>query len=295
VGAVRVRVSLRAGGGAGAPICGMKGSEMSDPVLHQNLPSAPWMTAAGRRLPGIAPLDMADWLRADEAFAGQMALRDRLIAERRGDVVAGIPGAEAAGAELLETVLAHLPDGYRRGAGQVTRPDGVVIDLASDSALVVAARLVQEDLCLLQKPQGADEHVLSAAVLCFPASWTLAEKIGRPLTAIHTPVAPYDDVLAPRVQRLFDAIQPDRPLWRQNALLYADPALFQPAPEAQPRVTPATRPDYLRSERQCLIRLPRMRAVVFSIHTYVLPFARLTPEQAAALDDHPIEYAGRSV
>ena len=57
---------------------------------------------------------MADWLIVDEAYAGQMALRDRLLAERRDAVLALLPGAEAAAAEVLETVLAHLPDGFRR-------------------------------------------------------------------------------------------------------------------------------------------------------------------------------------
>jgi hypothetical protein len=39
---------------------------------------------------------------------------------------------------------------------------------------------------------------------------------------------------------------------------------------------------YLRSERQCLLRLPKTRAIVFSIHTYVLPVTALSPEQRAA-------------
>jgi len=85
-----------------------------------------------------------------------------------------------------------------------------------------------------------------------------------------------------------------RPLWRQNALLYADPALHQPRPEREPRRRPESRPDYLRSERQVLIRLPETGAVLFAIHTYVLPFAALTSAQTAALEDHPIDYAGRS-
>ena len=50
--------------------------------------------------------------------------------------------------------------------------------------------LVQEDLCLMEK--RGEEHVLTAAVLCFPASWRLADKIGRPLEAIHVPVPEYD-------------------------------------------------------------------------------------------------------
>lgn len=46
------------------------------PILHDRLPSAPWMVPAQRRLPGMQLLDMADWLTVDEAFGGQMALRD---------------------------------------------------------------------------------------------------------------------------------------------------------------------------------------------------------------------------
>ena len=48
---------------------------------------------------------------------------------------------------------------------------------------------------------------------------------------------------------------------------------------------------YIRSERQCLIRLPVSRAVLFSIHTYLVPLAALTADQAAALRDFPIHTA----
>ena len=130
-------------------------------------------------------------------------------------------------------------------------------------------------------PEG--HHVLTGAILCFPASWTLAEKLGRGLPGIHGPVAGYAGDLAVRVQRLFDAIRPEAPLWRANALTYADPALHQPRREGQTK--PRTRgPDgYVRSERQCLLRLPVSRAVVFSIHTYVVRADTLSPEDLAQL------------
>ncbi|MFO7919381.1 MAG: DUF3445 domain-containing protein [Nioella sp.] len=262
-------------------------------ICQQSLPFAPWLHGPARRLPGIQPLGMADWLQRDEVFAPQMALRDRLLETRRGDVFRAEPGAEAAAREVLALVLSRLGPGYTFGPETVTRPDGVRVALDGDHPLVTAARLVQEDLCLLVQPDGAAEHVMTAAVLCFPASWTLAEKIGRPLTAIHGPVAEYDAGLARRVQRLFDALHPDRPLWRANALLYHDPALYQPRREDDPRTPPPGRADYLRSERQSLLRLPETRAVVFSIHTWVVPFAWLTQEQRAGLDTHPVETAGQ--
>ncbi len=256
-------------------------------VLHRRLPQLPWMAPATARLPGIQPLDPADWLRRDEAFAGQMALRDRLIAERPSAVHGLLPAAFEAAAELLDLVLAELAGcaDYVVTPTQVTRPDGVVVALEPAAPLLTLGRLVVEDFCL-HLPQG-DEHALMGAILCFPASWTLSEKLGRPLRAIHTPVPVYDAGLAARVQRLFDAIRVGQPLWRANALLYEDPALHQPRREGEDRPRPARR-DYLRSERQCLRRLPGSGAVVFSIHTAVVHVDDVPADALAALHQlHP--------
>ena len=238
----------------------------------------------------MQPLDMADWLAVDEAFAGQMTLRDRLLAERRADVFGASDIAPAQ--ELLNLVLAHLGPEFRVNRCGVIRPDGVEIGFDSDHPLVVAARLVQEDLCLLEQPDGAGEHVLTGAVLCFPASWTLAEKLGRPLTTIHNPVAEYGAGMAARVQRMFDALHPDRPLWRANALLYDDPTLYQPRRHADRRARPEGQPPFLRSERQSLLRLRETRAIVFSIHTWVVAWENLTTEQRAGLAAHPVDTVG---
>ena len=165
--------------------------------------------------------------------------------------------------------LAEHGTAYEVSGTQVLRPDGVTVTVDRGDPMGTLGRLVQEDLCLLEK-QG-EEHVLTAAVLCFPASWRLADKIGRPLTGIHVPVPAYDEGIARRVQRLFDGVRVGRPLWRFNVLSYADAELFQPvrreAPAAPEDV--ATYP-FLRSERQCVLRLPETQACVFSIHTYVL-------------------------
>ena len=217
-------------------------------------------------LPGIAPTRMEDWLQRDDAFAAQMAERDRLLQDTRPDVLALDPEARPAAEELLDLVLSLV---YPGASGEAHRPDGVNVPIDRDDPMGTLGRLVQEDLCILQK--RGDEHVLTGAVLCFPASWSLAEKFMRPLVGIQVPVPAYDGGIARRVQRLFDGIQPGRPLWRFNALWYDDPALHQPRLEnaKRARADPDTA-GYFRSERQCLMRLPQTRAVVFSIHTYVL-------------------------
>lgn len=253
---------------------------MSEPILQSCLPYAPWMEPRTWRLPGIVPAEPGSWLSVDDAFAGQMAERDRLIAERPDAVVGMLERARPAAEELLELVLEKLRSvpGYAVGGAAVTRPDGVTVPLDPAAPMQVLGRLVQEDLCLLM--QEGEEAVLVAAALCFPASWTLAEKLGRPMVRIHEPVTHYTEDVAKRVQRLFDAIRPEQPLQRWNALVYDDPELHQPRLEGQRRPRPVRR-DYLRSERQVLVRLPQTRAVLFSIHTHVVEIARL---DAAARD-----------
>ncbi|KIC17544.1 heme-dependent oxidative N-demethylase family protein [Leisingera sp. ANG-Vp] len=234
-------------------------------ILQKTIPYNP---LEEKKLPGVQPLGPEEWLTADEAFSGQMAERRRLLSERRQDVLQLDVGAMAAAQELLQMVLDTVSPGARQTA---VRPDGVAVPVDPKDPLGTLGQIAQQDFCILQKPEGADEHVLTGAVLCFPASWTLAEKFMRPLTGIHVPVGSYDAGIAARVQRLFDGVQAGRPLWRFNALWYQDPALFQPRSQFAPRDrSHGTRADYLRSEKQMILRLPQSRAVVFAIHTRVL-------------------------
>jgi len=251
------------------------------PVLQSHVPFRAWDDPALTRLPGTQPL-AGRWIIRDDAFAGQMAARDQILAERRGEVIAQRDGATPAARELLDMVLALLADDDHYTLGDtVTRPDGIAVVVDRADALGTLARLIQEDLCILEK-QG-DEHVLTAAALLFPASWTLTEKLGRPLLGIHRPVSSYDPQLALRVQRMFDWVRPDAPLWRSNWLRYVSPNLHHPLSETQTRPRPPTDQGYLRTEKQMIIRLPQTGAVVFAIHTYLLAMETLSPEDRASI------------
>ena len=220
--------------------------------------TVPFDISNPKPLPGIAPMDLSEWFLTDEAHDAQLQERARLIDTQYQDVVAMTEGSEPACQELWQIAQ----DSLRARGERVSLTD-------RGEPLKSLGKAVQEDFCILEKRD--DEHVMTAAVLCFPASWLLSEKIGRPLTHIHGAVQDYDPNVARRVQRLFDGIQVGRPLWRWNALWNDDPALFQPRSVIDPR--PPADPDhapFLRCERQCLVRLPQTRAVVFSIHTFVL-------------------------
>jgi hypothetical protein len=228
--------------------------------------SLPYEALSPRALPGVQPLKPEEWLIIDDAFSEQMAERDRLLHEMRDTVLAMDEMARQAAEELLDLVLGLA---YPGAGAQVVRADGVRVEIDRDDPLATLGHLIQEDLCILQK--AGDQHVLTGAVLCFPASWMLSEKFMAPLTGIHETVPEYDAGIAARVQRMFNGVQAGRPLWRFNALWYSEPDLHQPRSVSARREAPKQDVgNYLRSERQSILRLPQTGAVIFSIHTFVL-------------------------
>lgn len=230
-------------------------------ILQNHLPDA---QTGAPSLPGVAPCAPDDWLRVDDAYAPQMAYKTQLLAERQPAVLWSQDTALPAAQEVLAEALKLLPGlGFTVAQNVVTCPDGRHVTLDETRPLWTLGHLVQEDICILQK-RGA-EHVLTGAVLCFPANWRLSDKAGQPLIGIHAPVPEYDADIARRVQRLFNGVRAGRPLWRFNSLRYADPDLHQPRRIADDRPR-----DFIRSERQCILRLPQSDAVVFTIHTWVV-------------------------
>ena len=117
-------------------------------ILQDRLPVAPWMAEHTLRLPGTVPIPPADWLQRDEAFAAQMAYRDRLIAERPAAVPrhgrrAAAPPPTSCSPSCSRT--SPRPPATRATATTIRRPDGVAVPL-DGPPLLVAGRLVQEDL-----------------------------------------------------------------------------------------------------------------------------------------------------
>ncbi|MEL7100716.1 MAG: DUF3445 domain-containing protein [Pseudomonadota bacterium] len=220
-----------------------------------------------RGLPGIQPVE-GSWLRWDEAYGAQMARREALLRDPHADVVYLEERARPAAEELLAAALTEA--GFEINDGYAQRPDGVWVEIERSDPMGTLGRLFQCDFVIMDRHEGFDEHLLVGAVLCFPASWRLSEKAGRPLTQIHGPVTEYDASVAKRVQRLFDGVQVGRPLWRFNGLWYHDPELFQPRSRNTPLGRRAREAPFYRSERQTILRLPCTRACVFVIHTYIL-------------------------
>lgn len=266
------------------------------PALPAEIVHLPFEAGPFRMAMGLLARDPAEMIELDDQYPAEMAERRALLAARHAEVFAALPGSEAAGAEMLARLAELLPARFpawfeRRGERLHNRLTGEAWDLAAPRLppLEIAGRLVQEDICLLRP--GPDGPVLIAACLCFPSRWSLAEKLGHQLAAIHGPVPFYGERLARPVDRLIDTLKAGKLVERLNWSLVDDAALFQPAGHGRrdhnADITPANAGQrvFLRVERQTLSRLPASGTVVFTIriHRYALERIAAAPAQAATL------------
>jgi len=241
---------------------------------------------------GLHPLPIQDWIEIDANFAEQLTLKQNLLTQRHSDVFVSLPGSEAAQAEVLQLLVAHLlhyfPQHYcgsvsARGEWQQLRNcvTGQVWhrDDFAENPLDLAGRLVQEDLCVML-PQN-ETYILAAASVCFPSRWSLPEKLGKPIAQIHQPVPGYADKLERPVNHFFDRLKPDHPGYRLNWGIVDSPDLFLDQRHGQtdldPSITAANAGErlWLRVERQTLRRLSVSNGVLFTIRTYVHPLYQL--------------------
>lgn len=249
---------------------------------------------------GLKPLDPAEWIEPDSRLAEHLDQKKTLFANARDAVFAAEPATLAAQDEVLALMADHLtnrfPDIYRR-RGQAIEivPAGrsVALDAEPAAPLVTASRLVQEDLVLMRRDESGWR--LAAAALCFPSSWSLAEKFGRPLDEIHAPVPGFAAGTRPAalIARIFDKLQVDQPVERLNWSLQEDDRLHHPRSKGQRDASiragtggllgadPLTG-TFIRVERQTLRRLPQSGDILFTIRIHLDPLRRLAAHPEAA-------------
>ena len=265
-----------------------------DKICQNFLPISPWEKNVTSRLPGIQPLEHVDLLyMVDDAFNAQMSYRDFLIKEKRSEIFYLSEKSLHSAQELLESVIAILKNNsrYKIYPDRIQRPDKKIIFLKEDNPIIIAGRLIQEDLLILHWDNNFQEHILEGGILCFPALWTLNEKINKPLSRIHKPVEQYNEKITRSVQRMFNNLKVDKPIWRANWYLYKDPELFSPLSEKFSHTTEKKYFEgdfWLRVERQTLKRLPETNAIIFGIHTYVVNKKQLTLKQITSLKNYSL-------
>jgi hypothetical protein len=225
---------------------------------------------------GMSSLDSRSWIETDQDYPRYLDHKLALHKQGQKHIFDSVPSSYAAQAELANLLRRHLLENHSHlycplADGLCYLPDGIELPASNIQPLWNASLWVADDLLIMQKLN--DEYCLTAASLCSPSHWHLAEKIGQPMARIHDPVPTLHQKLTPKIDRFFDHLTVENPIQRFNWSLQADDGLAMFPADTQ--IYPANTPLYYRCERQTLTRLPQTDAIAFTIRVYVYPMMAL--------------------
>lgn len=263
---------------------------------------------------GLKPLELDRWLEVDGYFGAQLAEKHRLYAELPDKVFVEEIDTRDAQREVLELVETHMSQYHTPTLAEARALGTSGPGLLADVPLVTASLMTQDDLILMRR--GDDGWRLAAGSLCFPSSWSLTEKFGKPLHHIHDPVPGFGTGTRPAdiISRMFDNLQ-GQAVERFNWSIQANDALYHPLSDRQRIARSAERQSnfpegdinahaFIRVERQTLRKLPVSRDILFTIRIYLDPLSVLARHsdrariaagfatQLGELDESQLDYKG---
>ena len=159
-----------------------------------------------------------------------------------------------------------------------------LITLADASERCAAlSKLWEPDFLLLQSDGGGPFRTLAGSV-CFPSSWSLGEKIGKPIDFIHGVVPSLNMQLGGPIQTFLSRLTPGVTWLRYNLGLSRSPELNQHPQRHLPRLDEAVEVAdvWLRVEHQALVALPRCGAVLFGIRVAMRSLTEVRNDSAAS-------------
>ena len=152
---------------------------------------------------------------------------------------------------------------------------------------------------LLLKGDAGGEIRLYGGCLCFPSSWRLSDKLGKPIEFIHGPVPGLNASIGAAIHKFLTNLKPGAASLRHNWGLARSAELNQHPDRALPRLdaTVGANEVWLRVEHQALVALPKTGGILFGIRVvnHALNEVKADPVTAAhlcrALETMPEEMA----
>ncbi|KAM9906508.1 hypothetical protein OXX59_000611 [Metschnikowia pulcherrima] len=168
---------------------------------------------------------------------------------------------------------------------------------------------VEEDILILLKDNPGEEneeYILRASLTGSPAGFDPSHNFDKPISFIHEPVPQYQSRLISPMHRFFNKLEP-KDLWqRGNWSIQTSNVSFKLKDHhgrSGDEIGELSRDQldienacFMRCERQLLTRLPKSRAVIMLVRTYLTPVKQikeegLGPEMARAIESLPADLA----
>ena len=223
--------------------------------------------------------------RFERAPAGQFfrptAAHDGLVAERRRWLERD-PGRYAGllpeGVPLLEETIA-----FARIEGTLRSDDLAQAPGQTWERCLELGRTWEPDFVLLTVAPDTTVRLVGGCV-CFPSSWSLEEKLGQPIEAIHGIVPGLNAALGSRIHGFLAKLRPGIGWLRSNWGLSRGAELNQHPVRGLPRLDAAVRLEevWLRIEHQALVALPETKGILFGIRLALLPFREIRRDEILA-------------
>ncbi|KAF8857269.1 hypothetical protein BDZ45DRAFT_674919 [Acephala macrosclerotiorum] len=249
---------------------------------------------------GLRNMDWNEWIELDNHYLKFHADKAKRIIERGPKCSHTDPSAFDGAIELLEEFCSYLPQRYptlykRTPVGMDNIVTGESFNIVErpliEDPIQMAARMAQDDLAIMFEKEDGQYYLLAGSIL-LAGFWKLEDKLGMPLSEIHThgDVPGYKEKLEKGMMNFFRRVQPNGPVQRNNYFIQVDDELAwsssigsEDGPEGTvgwftAEKNKAIEHHYFRSERQSLRRLPRSGGVVFTIRTYFHPITEICEE-----------------
>ena len=241
----------------------------------------PFNGARGRLRLGLCQIDRSDWIQYENNYVARIQEKKKLINTYGKRVLDAQVGCVVAQQELLNLIITFLQT-YKKDLFEVEEDkvislqDNVIykLDEFTSCPLELISYLVVDDFCLLES--CGEDYKLVAASVCAPTWWELTEKMGKPLTAIHAPIAKLEQTIGRMIRHFLKNLSNGEYYQRSNWFLSAksDFCVF-PNQMARDKEFAAITQDnieehlYLRTEKQTFHKLNNSENIAFGIKVYV--------------------------
>lgn len=253
---------------------------------------------------GIKTLDPQDWLLLENSYRDITDKRARITHNERKHTVLTQPEAKESVHEAYEIFLDYLTTKYPMYFASDEKDPSLIYNKIRNEKLYkdpnrypdtetlirTLARNMEEDFLILLFDDKTEQYYLRSGSFAFPSGFDPAQKMNLSLKDIHGPVPLYKQSIEKAMDKFFRRLKVGSFVYRLNWGVQSHDKLYAPDLNHAQEEEVVTALDgskldfnnvFLRCERQVLTRLPKTKALVFTIRTYVTPLSEVRDEESA--------------
>lgn len=292
----------------------IKGKHKESPVIYavnsdfkwedqKPIPYRPYKKGKYHMTMGIKTLDHNEWLLIEDTYKRITDEREKITQKETEHTVLTTPEAKESVYETYEVCLDYLMKKYPQYFA-LDEKDSMIHNKIRDEKLHrdprkypdtetlirTLARNMEEDFLILMWNEETQEYFLRSGSFAFPSGFDPARKMNLSLKDIHIPVPLYKKTIEKSMDKFFKRMKVGDWVYRLNWGIQSHPHLYAPDLNhaGEEDVIESIDPEtldfnnvFLRVERQCLLRLPRTKSILFTIRTYATPLSDIREEENA--------------